>query len=392
MDFFTTLQFLGWLAVGLVMYLFAATGGFDFGAGMLVPFVGKTDAERRVIINTVGPTWDGNQVWLITAGGAIFAIWPRVYAASFSGFYFGFLLVLWSLFLRPVSFEYRSKLQSASWRGFWDWMLAIGSFLPPLIIGVAVGNLFLGVPFQVDPMSLRFVYGDTLANTSAFMALLGLLRPFALLVGIVCVLMMLMHGSAYLNMRTRGTVYQRTRKVLKVSAWLFIVTFVLAGCWLAFGITGYQLNHAVIATSLIHPLTNQVSHSVGGWMHNYHQHFWLWGAPLLAVLGALMAIIWTAQEKVVKAFTASCVSVLGVLGTMGFTLFPFIMVSSTHPAQSLTAWDATSSQLSLIGILVCAVIMLPIIFYYTAFVYKKLWGRDVKMSVETINDNQYLLY
>ena len=206
METLAFLQLVGWVAVGFLLFLFAATGGFDLGAGMLSPFIGRTNEERRVVINTVAPTWDGNQVWLIAAGGALFAIWPRVYAASFSGFYFAFLIVLWALFLRPVSFEYRSKMVSVRTRTFWDWALCVGSFVPALIIGVGVGNLFLGVPFQYDPVSLRFFYGPEMQDTNAIAALFGLLRPFALLVGVVSVVMMLMHGAAYLTFRTEGTV------------------------------------------------------------------------------------------------------------------------------------------------------------------------------------------
>lgn len=365
MDLLSILQFCGWLAVGLLMYIFAATGGFDLGAGMLVPFIGKNDAERRVVINTVGPTWDGNQVWLITAGGAIFAIFPRVYAASFSGFYFGILLVLWSLFFRPVSFEFRSKLESLRWRSFWDWALCIGSFIPSLVIGVAIGNLFVGLPFQVDPISLRFIYGNA-NNPSAFIDLLHLLNPFSLLVGITCVLMMLQHGSSYLLMRTSGPVLERSKKVLIVSGILLMICFGLAGVW--------------------------ISANMHQWLNNYHVHMWLWIAPLLGFLGSLVAIQFARKNSVNKAFYASCVSLLGIVGTMGYALFPYIMVSSSNPSESLLVWNSSSSELSLIGILVCAVIMLPIIFYYTMFVYRKIWGREVKISEIVVEKNQHELY
>lgn len=365
MDLFSILQFFGWLAVGLLMYLFAATGGFDLGAGMLVPFIGKNDPERRVVINTIGPTWDGNQVWLITAGGAIFAIFPRVYAASFSGFYFGILLVLWSLFLRPVSFEFRSKLESARWRSFWDWTLCIGSFVPSLVIGVAIGNLFVGLPFQVDPITLRFIYGNP-NNPSAFIDLLHLLNPFSLWVGITCVLMLLQHGAAYLVMRTSGPVLDRSRKILKVSAILLMIGFAGAGVW--------------------------INIMMSQWLNNYHAHWWLWIAPLLGFIGSILVFRFSKNSAVSKAFFASCISLLGILGTMGYALFPYIMVSSTNPSQSLLVWNSSSSELSLTGILICAVIMLPIIFYYTTFVYKKLWGRNVKISASVIEKNQHELY
>lgn len=365
MDLFTILQFLGWLAVGLIMYLFAATGGFDLGAGMLVPFLGKTDDERRAIINTVGPTWDGNQVWLITAGGAIFAIFPQVYAASFSGLYFGILLVLWALFWRPVSFEFRSKFETQKARRFWDWALAIGSFVPSLVIGVAIGNLFVGLPFSVDPITLRFIYGNP-TDPAGVMDLLRLLNPFSILVGVVCVLMLLQHGAAYLVMRTEGDLLPRAKSVLKMVSLLLIVTFVLAGVWIALGMPQ--------------------------WLNNYHAHWWLWFAPIIAIVGSLFVYQSVKGHSIVTPFIASCFSLLGILGTMGYALFPFILPSSTHPSESLTVWNASSSELSLMGILICAVIMLPIIFYYTNFVYRKIWGRGVKMSAQAIKESEDHLY
>lgn len=389
MELFSILQLLGWLAVGLVMTIFALTGGFDFGAGILLPFIGKTDDERRMVVNTVGPTWDGNQVWLITAGGAIFAIWPRVYAASFSGFYFAFLLVLWALFFRPVAFEYRSKLQSFKWRQFWDWCLFTGSLLPALLIGVGVGNLFLGLPFQYDPESLRFFYGHGLVNDNALLSLFGLLRPFALLAGIMCVLMMIMHGASYLALRTQGEVYLRAKRAVKLGSVLLILVYAIGGIWLALGVQGFHWQP--IANPALHPLTNTVTTTMGGWLTNYATYPWMLSAPILGFMGAIFAYWFIRQDKQLPAFLSSSVSLFGILGSLGFSLFPFIMPSLTAPQQSLIVWNATSSQTSLIGILITALIMLPIIFIYTMFVYRKLWGRD-KMSTEYVKNNQHVLY
>ena len=166
---YATLKFIWWLLVGVLLVGFAIMDGHDMGVGTLLPFVGKDDVERRVVINTVGPHWDGNQVWFITGGGAIFAAWPLVYATAFSGFYWAMLIVLWALFFRPVGFDYRSKINNATWRKTWDWGLFVGGAVPPLIFGVAFGNLLLGVPFQFD---------DHLVSTytGSFWALLN---PFA---------------------------------------------------------------------------------------------------------------------------------------------------------------------------------------------------------------------
>lgn len=390
MDTFMILQVLGWLVVGLVMTIFALTGGFDFGAGILLPFIGKTDAERRTVINTVGPTWDGNQVWLITAGGAIFAIWPRVYAASFSGLYFGFLLVLWALFFRPVAFEYRSKISSARWRSFWDWALFFGSFVPPLIVGVGIGNLFLGMPFQFDPISLRFFYGSSMTDSSALLNLVELLRPFALLCGVVSILMMIMHGAAYLLMRTEGVIFQRCQKIMQWTCGLLCLLFLLGGIWIATGINGFHLQFS--ADAMQHPLSSNVSLSLGGWLANYAKWPWMVLAPILGFAGAIAASIFARRSKPLAAFISSGSSIFGIMATFGFSLFPFIMPSTVAPSQSLLVWNSSSSELSLIGILVTAIIMLPIIFTYTAFVYRKLWGRNSKLSPEAIEKQTHEFY
>jgi cytochrome d ubiquinol oxidase subunit II len=198
---YESLKLIWWLLVGVLLIGFAIMDGHDMGVGTLLPFVGKNDVERRVIINTVAPHWDGNQVWFITAGGAIFAAWPLVYATAFSGFYWAMMAALWALFFRPVGFDYRSKVQNATWRGTWDWGLFIGGTVPPIIFGVAFGNLLLGVPFQFDD-TLRSTYTGTFWQ---------LLNPFALLAGIVSLSMITFQGAHYLMLRTEGDIYRRVR-------------------------------------------------------------------------------------------------------------------------------------------------------------------------------------
>ena len=174
-----------WLFIGVLLIGFAVMDGFDMGVAAWLPFLGKTDDERRVIINTVGPVWEGNQTWLITAGGAIFAAWPLVYAAAFSGMYIALLLVLFALFFRPVGFDYRSKLANAAWRNAWDWALFAGGAIPTLVFGVAFGNLLLGLPFHYDETMRSFYTGS----------FWQLLNPFALLCGVVSLSMLMTHGA-----------------------------------------------------------------------------------------------------------------------------------------------------------------------------------------------------
>lgn len=391
MSLFEILQLLGWVAVGLLLIVLALTAGFDFGAGALLPFIAKNDAERRTVINTVGPTWDGNQVWLITAGGAIFAIWPRVYAASFSGFYIAFLLLLWSLFFRPVAFEYRSKIASPAWKTTCDWALFVGSFIPALLIGVAVGNLLLGVPFQFDPITLRFFYGTQMADANGFSDLIGLLRPFALYCGVVSVVMMTMHAASYLALRTSGVILQRARTYVRVSAILLMVLFALGGLWVAY-LPGYIYTPSAMSP-MLHPLSSHVVVQTGAWLHNFHQHPWMLIAPVLVFVGGFLAVKTAKGGRPRTNFFASCLMVWGVVANFGLSMYPFLIPSSFKPAQSLLIWNSSSSQVSLMGILIVAVIMLPIIFMYTAFVYKKMWGRGkIKMSPELINEQKHTLY
>ena len=201
------LKFAWWALVGVLLIGFAVTDGMDMGVGTLLPFLGKNDSERRIIINTVGPHWDGNQVWFITAGGAIFAAWPAVYAAAFSGFYLAMLLVLFALFFRPVGFDYRSKIENQGWRNAWDWGLFAGGFIPSLIFGVAFGNLLQGVPFHLDEF-LRVTY-----DAKFIWALLPLLNPFAILAGLISVAMLAGHGSTWLQMRADEVVAARARQL-----------------------------------------------------------------------------------------------------------------------------------------------------------------------------------
>ncbi|RYE97518.1 MAG: cytochrome d ubiquinol oxidase subunit II, partial [Oxalobacteraceae bacterium] len=198
---YDTLRIIWWLLLGILLVGFAVTDGFDLGTGTLLPFVANTDLERRVVINAVGPVWEGNQVWLVLGGGAIFAAWPQLYAVSFSGFYLAMAAVLLALILRPVAFKYRSKRDSIAWRATWDWALFVGGFVPALIFGVAMGNVLQGVPFRLAPDQQIFYEGGFFA----------LLNPFAVLCGLVSVAMLVMHGAAWLVLKTDGLVASRAR-------------------------------------------------------------------------------------------------------------------------------------------------------------------------------------
>jgi len=376
---YETLKLIWWLFVGVLLIGFAITDGFDLGVGTLLPFIGRTDAERRVIINSVGPTWEGNQVWFITAGGAIFAAWPVVYAAAFSGFYSALLLVLFALIFRPVGFEYRSKLPDPRWRALWDWGLFAGGMVPALVFGVAFGNLLQGVPFQYDE-TLRSTY------TGTFFALLN---PFALLSGVVSLTMLIMHGAIFLQVRTEGVVYRRAKVAARLAALVFMAAFALAGLWIASGIDGYRIVSMPAPGSVPDLLGKVVERATGAWLDNYSLHPWSKLAPILAFIGGVAALILSARDHAGAAFVASGTALAGVILTVGFAMFPFVMPSSLDPSSSLTAWDATSSHLTLTWMFYATLLFLPIMLAYTGWVYRIMRGKVTEAHIHEQTDSVY---
>lgn len=376
---YATLKVIWWLLVGVLLIGFAIMDGHDMGVGTLLPFVGKTDNERRVVINTVGPHWDGNQVWFITGGGAIFAAWPLVYATAFSGFYWAMLAVLWALFFRPVGFDYRSKIDNPVWRNTWDWGLFVGGAIPPLIFGVAFGNLLQGVPFHFDN-NLASYY------TGSFWALLN---PFALLCGLVSTTMITFHGAVYLAHRTEGAIGARSRNASYVFGTLLIVTFSLAGVWLWQSIPGYVIETAVSPNALPNPLGKSVIRETGAWLQNYQRYPLTTLLPLLVYVMAPTAMLLVSRGKTLLGFIASSITIIGVIGTAGVSMFPFIMPSSTDFGSSLTVWDSVSSHLTLGIMLVATLIFMPIIIIYTSWAYNVMAG---KVTLAYIRENDHSAY
>jgi len=375
---YPTLKIIWWVLVGVLLIGFAIMDGHDMGVGTLLPFVGKTDLERRVVLNTVGPHWEGNQVWFITGGGAIFAAWPLVYATAFSGFYWALLAVLWALFLRPVGFDYRSKIHNPTWRSVWDWGLFIGGAVPPLIFGVAFGNLLEGVPFQFDNY-MASTYTGTFWQ---------LLNPFALLAGVVSSAMITMQGGTYLAHRTEGAVQQRAIKGAIGAAVMMIVAFIAAGVWLQV-IPGYRISSLIDTAALSDPMSKTVVHESGAWMNNYRLQPLLWILPLLAIAGALLTTVLLLARRTLIGFVTSSLALLGVIGTAGASMFPFLMPSSSMPNASLTVWDSVSSHLTL-GIMFWAtLIFMPLIIFYTSWAYRVMRG---KVTIEQIKANEHSAY
>ena len=379
---FELLRVIWWLLLGVLLIGFALTDGFDMGVGALLPFVAKTDNERRVVINTVGPVWEGNQVWFILGGGAIFAAWPPLYAVSFSGFYLAMFAVLAALILRPVGFKYRSKRESAAWRSGWDWALFVGGAVPALIFGVAVGNVLQGVPFHLTE-DLMPIYDGTF-----YWKFLALLNPFAMLAGLVSFGMLLMHGAAWLTVKTEGVIAERARSIGAIMGLIAMAGFALAGIWLAFGIDGYAIVGAVVADGPSNPLYSEVSRG-SSWLAAYSARPWIAIAPVFGFLGMAMAIRGLRNGGEVSTLLWSKLGIFGVISTVGLTMFPFILPSSVDPKSSLTVWDASSSHLTLFVMLVVTVIFMPLILLYTAWVYKVLWGKVTEDDVTSNSDSVY---
>ena len=375
---FDILRVIWWVLLGVLLTGFALADGFDLGVGALLPFVGKTDIERRMAINTIGPVWEGNQVWFILGGGAIFAAWPPLYAVSFSGFYLAMFVILAALILRPVGFKYRSKRESTTWRSAWDWALFVGGAVPALIFGVAMGNVLEGAPFHLDD-DLRVFYDGTF---------FGLLNPFAILAGVVSLSMLVMHGAAWLNLKSEGPVQVRARKIGSMAGLVAVLAYILAGVWLALGMKGYELASPAVANGPSNPLFSEVNRTAS-WFAAYSTRPWIAVAPAVGILGALLASLGLRAGREVSTLLFSKLAIIGIISSVGLTMFPFILPSSVDPRSSLTVWDSSSSQQTLFVMLVAAVIFVPIILAYTAWVYKVLWGKVTEEYVKKESGSVY---
>lgn len=375
---YETLRILWWALLGILLIGFAVMGGRDLGVGTLLPFVAKTDEERRVLLNLVGPTWEGNQVWLVLGGGAIFAAWPPLYAVSFSGFYVAMIVILLALILRPVGFKFRGKVADPRWRKTWDAALFVGGFVPSLVLGVAVGNVLIGVPFQIDA-TMRIAYSGNF---------LGLLTPFALVAGLLSLAMIVTQGATVIAGRTDGEIAARARRYGGWAALATIVLFVVGGLYAMYGLDGFRLASAAQTNAPSNPLGKDVVIEAGAWRANYATMPWMAVAPILALLGSLVAWWGLGARAGLLSLLGSSIAIIGIIATAGLTLFPFLLPSSIHPESSLTVWDASSSHLTLFVMLGATIVFLPIILVYTAWVYRVMRGPVTTQSLGR-NPNAY---
>ena len=372
------LRFAWWILVCVLLIGFAVTDGFDMGVLNLLPFTGKKEVEKRIMINTIAPHWDGNQVWLLTAGGAMFAAWPTVYATSFSGFFIAMILVLAALFFRPVGFEYRAKIDSPTWRKAWDFGLFIGGFVPSLVFGVAFGNLLQGVPFEFNELQQPQYTGT----------FFELLNPFALLCGVISFTMLTTHGANWLQMKTTAELRERARTISQVGAFATLIMFVFAGVWLFFK-DGFVVTSVIDHNAPSNPIGKEVAVQAGAWFNNYKEMPILWLFPVLAVGSALLNIVFSKANRCGFAFLFSALTMAGVILTATIAMFPFVLPSISNPGMSLLMWDATSSKLTLNLMFFLALFFVVILLSYTIWAYYKMFGR---IDSSFIEENKNSLY
>jgi cytochrome d ubiquinol oxidase subunit II len=341
-------QIIWFVLWGVLWGVYFMLDGFVLGSGFMSAFLARTDAERRVLINTVGPVWDGNEVWLITAGGATFAAFPTTYALMFSNLYTALLLLLFALIIRGVAFEFRGKVENQTWKGGWDAAITISSLLPALLFGVAFGNIFKGIPMRNDFVTLSFAYDG---------GLLGLLNPYGLLTGILFVLLFAVHGSLYAAIKTTGDLSARASAMAE-KLWLPLVTV------------------AVLFLGYTYPATRLYD--------NYLRMPLLLIIPAIAVTSLLLVKLSAVKGQMHRAFLFSCLTIAFVCFTGVTGLFPNLIPSSLDPASNLTIYNSSSSLYTLKIMTVVALIFVPIVIAYKTWVYRIFRAR---VSTEDVLEN-----
>ncbi len=329
------LHILWFILLGLLLFGYAVLDGFDFGVGMLHMLIARDDTERRVILNSIGPLWDGNEVWLVTFGGALFAAFPIVYASIFSGFYLAFMLLLCALIFRAVAIEFRSKLHTPGWRAAWDVAFSAASLLAPLLMGVAVGNAMWGIRV-----------GEGGIYQGSFF---DLLNPYSVVVGLLGIALFAMHGAIYLYLKTEGELQQRLKLWMWRTFGLFMVLYILV----------------TIFTLVARPEATR--------------NFATWPVAWLVVVLNVMAIGNIPRsifgEKPFQAFLSSVVTILSLVFLFAIALFPNLVVSSIAPAYDLTIYNAASSERTLTIMAIIAAVGMPLVLTYTSVIYWTFRGK-----------------
>jgi cytochrome d ubiquinol oxidase subunit II len=365
MELFFVFKMVWWVLLGIVLMGLGSMVGMDMGVGALLRYVGRTDTERRVALNIIEPHWDGNQVWFVLGGGALFAVFPLIYSTAFSGLYVVMLLLLWSMIVRPLGFEYRSKLQSPAWRNTWDWVLVVSGIVPMFVYGVIIGNMLLGVPFHFDWDLTSFYTGS----------FLSLFNPFAILCGLLSLSMSAYMGGVMLVGRSEaGPLQDRAQRAASIAIVVALVLFTIGGFWVAH-LDGYRIVHAPAAGAEQTPLQQTIEMVNGAWFDNFRSVPALWLIPALGYVGMLLGFPLVRARRTTPAWWAGALAWVGVIGTVGVAMFPFLMPSSSNPSQSLTLWNSVSSRTTLMWVTGWTAVFLPAIMTYTSWCFYVMRGK-----------------
>lgn len=371
MDLYVILKVVWWALLGVLLMGLGVMVGMDMGIGVGLRWYGRSDGERRAVINMIAPHWDGNQVWFILGGGAVFAAWPTIYATAFSGLYVVMLVLLWSMIVRPLAFEYRSKLPSRRWREFWDWMLFVSGAVPMIVFGAAMGNMLEGVPFHFSWDMVSYYTGS----------FVDLFNPFADLCGLMALALALYQGSAMVMGRGEGVIRQRASRLLTWAGLTALGLFSVCGIWVT-QLSGYLVTGGDTPGGPAIPLHKTVKMESGLWLHNFIVYPFLWLLPFAVYAALLFGIAAARRGRPHVSWWLGATAWIGTLATLGAAMFPFMMPSSSDPNQSLTVWDASSSAVTLAWMLGFTVVFIPVVASYTSWAFWKMRGKVTPESVE----------
>ena len=367
MEAYVVLKVIWWLLLGVLFMGIGIMIGQDMGVGTSLRYLGRTDHERRAVLNMIGPHWDGNQVWFVLGGGAIFAAFPTVYATLFSGLYIVMLLLLWSMIIRPLGFEYRNKLDCPKWRERWDWMLFLSGFVPMLVFGTAVGNALMGFPFRFNDIMQSF-YPHGFGFYTLF-------NPFSVIIcGLMAVALSLYQAGAMVSLRSEGIILARAKRMMGAAVAVAIVLFTVGGIWLS-QLNGYAPSGLIDPAMPANPLASSATMVKGAWLHNFFAHPALFIVPILVYI-ALLAGLWFARRNRPQwAWWSGAIAWMATIGTLGAAMFPMLAPSYANINQSLTVWNASSSLRTLAWMLGFAVLFIPLILFYTSWAFRVMRGK-----------------
>ncbi|QJC31234.1 cytochrome d ubiquinol oxidase subunit II [Enterobacteriaceae endosymbiont of Macroplea mutica] len=359
---------------------FMITDGLDMGVGVLLFILGQKNIDRRIIINTIAPHWDGNQVWFITAAGAMFAAWPNVYATLFSSFYMIMFILLIFLFLRPIGFEYRTKLPNTIWETICDIFITIGSIMPIIAIGIILGYILQGIPFYFDKYYHIYYNREILLPFSLF----------NLMIIITTVLVVLNQAATFLQLRINDKhINNKLNIIIPMISMSLIFMIIITFIYMIFYIRGYKLN--VLNIQEIHYLpliTSDITYSEGFWINNFIKNVYLLIIPISSIINLLFLIVLSIYQKHILAFICSIYNIISIIITIAIAIFPFI-IPSTYANYSLTIWNAASSRLTLSIMLYVALIFIPIMLLYSYWCYKKMFFKITKQHIQKNPLNYY---